>query len=148
MQPWAFMVGFRGDVVYANIYSTLVEFNQLWAKTAPVLFLAISRKLTPNGDINKSSSYDLGQSVAMLSVQATAEGLYVHQMGGFNAEKAAALLNVPEEFEVRVAIALGYLGNPEDLPSNLKSMEYSSRSRKPLGEMVFTGDFGNPAEFI
>jgi nitroreductase len=148
LQPWFFLIGLKEDEVYHSIFSTLAEFNQLWAGTAPILLLAISKKATPRGDLNKSSNYDLGQSVAMLSIQATAEGLYVHQMGGFNSEQAAILLEIPQEYEVNVAIAMGYLGNPEILHPNLKKLEYAERSRRPLEETVFTGKFGNKASFI
>ena len=148
LQPWFFMVGIKGDEVYDKIFSTLAEFNQLWAGTAPVLFLAIKKKTNQKGEINRSSDYDLGQSVAMLSVQAMAESLYIHQMGGFNTERAAVLLDIPDDFEVRVAIALGYKGDAEALHPNLKKMEYTERTRRGLEEFVFTGTFGNKADFI
>ncbi len=147
-QPWFFLAGIKGDEVYSQIFSTLAEFNQLWAGTAPVLFLAIKKKTNPKGEVNRSSDYDLGQAVAMISVQATAESLYVHQMGGFDAERAAILLGIPDDYEVRVAIALGYKGDPELLHPNLKKLEYTARTRRDLEETVFTGKFGQKASFI
>ncbi len=38
LQPWYFMVGFKGDKVYDSIFATLAEFNQLWVVNAPVLW--------------------------------------------------------------------------------------------------------------
>ena len=43
-QPWRFLVGKKGDETYAKILDSLVEFNQAWAKTAPVLMLSAGEK--------------------------------------------------------------------------------------------------------
>ena len=36
-QPWRFFVGRRNSETYEKIFSTLMELNQQWARTAPVL---------------------------------------------------------------------------------------------------------------
>lgn len=144
-QPWRFVVGMNNDETYKKIFDTLVEFNQLWAKTAPVLMLAIgnTRSSKDPSKPNKIFKYDVGQAVAHLTFQATADGLYVHQMGGFDTKKAAEAFNVPDEFEVLTAIAAGYIGDPEVLHPNLKKMEYNARERQALEKMVFAGRFGD-----
>ena len=43
-QPWRFFVGRRGDATYQKIFDSLVEFNQQWAKSAPVLILSVASK--------------------------------------------------------------------------------------------------------
>jgi nitroreductase len=148
LQPWLFIVGFLGDNNYDAIFSTLVEFNQLWAKTAPVLMLAIGKETNSKGEPNSSYRYDVGQAVAYLTMQAMNENIFVHQMGGFDKELAEQLLGVPENYKVITVIALGYLGDPEVLHENLKRLEYAPRVRKPLHEFVFTGKFGEKANFI
>lgn len=148
LQPWSFLLGFKGDEVFEGIYSTLVEFNQLWAGKAPVLGLALGNTVNPKGEKNSSYLYDLGAAMALLSIQATHEGVYVHQMGGFDKEKAAQLFGIPNEYEVFSAFTLGYAGNPEELHPNLKKLEYTPRSRKDSGEFVFTGKFGQKAFFL
>jgi nitroreductase len=42
-QPWRFLVGRRGDETYQKIFNALVEFNQNWARSAPVLILAVAK---------------------------------------------------------------------------------------------------------
>jgi nitroreductase len=148
IQPWHFLVGYQEDEVYSKIFSTLVKFNQLWAQTAPVLVLAISKMINSKGEKNTSRNYDLGQAVAFLTLQATAEGLYVHQMGGFDTALAASQLGIPDDYEVRIVIAIGYRGDPELLHPNLKKLEYTERSRRPLEEIVFSGKFGEKAVFL
>ncbi|HEX7410568.1 MAG TPA: nitroreductase family protein [Bacteroidales bacterium] len=148
LQPWSFIVGFLGDETYKAIYSSLVEFNQLWTITAPVLFVSVGKETNVKGGPNDYYKYDVGQSLAYLSLQAMAEGIYVHQMAGIDKELAGRLLEVPENYKVITAIALGYPGDPEVLHENLKRLEYAPRVRKPLDEFVFTGKFGEKANFI
>jgi nitroreductase len=148
LQPWYFLVGIKGDEVYDKILETLVEFNQLWAIHAPLLALAISKITNQRGEPNKSYAYDLGQAVATLSLQAISEGIYTHQMGGFNAIKAASVFEIPDEYKVMVVFALGYLGDIETLHHKLQKLEISPRMRRSTGESVFTGSFGNKADFL
>ena len=148
LQPWFFLVGLKGDEVYQNIFDTLVEFNKLWVINAPVLVLAIAKTTNANGELNKHYAYDLGQSVAMLSLQAMAEGIYIHQMGGFDATVAALTLQIPEDHKVMVAFTLGYLGDVGLLHPNLQKLEMSPRYRRSSGESVFTGSFGHKADFL
>jgi len=148
LQPWYFLVGFKGDDVYSRIFSTLVEFNQLWAGNAPILSVAISKTTNARGEPNVYHAYDLGQAMAMLSIQSTHEGVYVHQMGGFNATEAERLLDIPEGYRVMTAFTLGYLGNEEGLHLNLQKLELSPRTRRPVGESVFTKAFGQKACFL
>jgi len=147
-QPWYFLVGFKGDEVYQKVFEALVEFNQLWAGNAPVLVLAIAKTTNPHGDINKSYAYDLGQAVATLSLQAMSEGVYTHQMGGFDAEAAAQSFEIPDEYKIRVVFTLGYLGDVETLHHKLQHLEMNPRTRRPIRESVFTGAFGHKADFL
>ncbi|HMM12385.1 MAG TPA: nitroreductase family protein [Bacteroidales bacterium] len=149
-QPWRFIVGFKGDEVYDKIFSTLVEFNRLWAGTAPVLFLAIAKTSSGKNPekMNKAATYDLGQAMAYLTLQAMNEGLYVHQMGGFDVEMAGELFDLPVDYKVVTANTIGYIGNPDMLHPNLKVMENSPRERKPLSAFVFGQSLGQPASFL
>src|SRR6201992_3377851 len=42
-QPWRFLVGHKGDETHTKIFDSLVEFNQAWAKAAPVLILTVAK---------------------------------------------------------------------------------------------------------
>jgi len=148
LQPWYFLVGFKGDHVYQKILDTLVEFNQLWAVSAPILVLAISKTTNARGDQSRTYAYDLGQAVATLSLQAISEGLYTHQMGGFDSSVVSVALEIPDDYKVLVVFAIGYLGDTEILPPNLHKLEMSPRTRRPIAETVFTESFGNKAHFL
>jgi len=147
-QPWFFIIGHKGDDTYKKIQSTLVEFNQLWAPTAPVLLLAIAKTTNHKGAPNISAHYDLGQSVAYLSLQATAERLFIHQMGGFDADEAKKLFQIPSDYAVATAIAIGYIGDPEMLHENLKKSEVLPRERRKAADSVFSDKFGQSSDIF
>ena len=112
-QPWSFLVATRENPEeYHRLLGTLIEFNQQWAGQAPVLVLAVAKlALERDGRTNRHSYYDLGQAVADLTVQAMAEGLFVHQMGGFDAAKARQLFHIPEGYEPVTVMAIGCVGD-------------------------------------
>jgi len=148
LQPWYFLLGYKRDTVFENIAGSLVEFNKLWALEAPILVLAIAKTTSSRGEFNATHAYDLGQAVAMLSLQAMYEGVYTHQMAGFNASEVTRSLEIPEDYKVLVVFALGYLGNAELLHPNLRKLEISPRTRRSASETVFTGSFGHKADFL
>jgi hypothetical protein len=91
---------------------------------------------TPEGKALSHSVYDLGQAVAHLSVQATAENIVVHQMGGFDADALGTALGLGSTHRVITVMTLGTQGDPADLPENLQEREAAPRVRKPLGDVV------------
>jgi nitroreductase len=144
-QPWRFIVATRDDPeAFERLLSVLVDGNRQWAKNAPVLTISVAKLDFSNGSPNRHAFHDVGQAAAYLTVQATALGLAVHQMGGFDAQRTRELLRIPEGYEPVAAIALGYPGDPEDLPEPLRSRQNGPRSRKPLEELVFAGDWDQP----
>lgn len=146
-QPWRFLVGRRGDEAYRRIYDSLVEFNQKWAASAPVLILSLARKTyARNGDANYHALHDTGAASAYLALEATALGMHAHSMGGFDHAKARKLFGVPEEFDMGAVIAVGHLGDPDQLEGSMKERELAPRERKPLEEIVF-GMWEEPARF-
>ena len=145
IQPWYFIVGLKGDDTYEHITRTLVEFNLLWATSAPMLFVAVAGKTGKKGEINVAAQYDLGQSVAHLTFQAMAEGLYVHQMGGFDPLLAKTLFDIPDTHEALTVVAVGYIGKPESLHKNLVASETAPRERRKAKDSVFSGKFNTPS---
>lgn len=144
-QPWAFVVATREETAnFARLLGCLVEFNQTWAKSASVLALAVAQlNFSHNQQPNRHAWYDLGLAVANLTLQATAEGLFVHQMGGFNPAQARAEFRIPEGWEPVAALAIGYLGDPNQLPVNLRERELAPSQRKPRASCVFRGSWGD-----
>ena len=142
-QPWRFIYATKEDAeAYGRLLECLVEANQVWARNAPVLFLSVAKTTYDfNGSANKHAWHDVGMATANLVLQATDLGLHVHLMGGFNSDKALEVLSIPEGFEPVTMGAIGYVGDPEALPEQLKARELAPRQRKPLSELVFTGNW-------
>lgn len=148
-QPWRFIVGIKGDGTWDRICETLVEWNRQWACKAPVLILNIGKKTHEyNGKNNVTFKYDTGQAVAMMVTEAVNQGLFSHQMSGFDAEKAAELFDIPDDYQAISVTAVGYYGNAEDLPEDMYKSEMEERKRKSLKELVFSGKFGEQSEWV
>jgi nitroreductase len=142
-QPWRFIYATKDYVErYDQLLSCLVEFNQLWAKTAPVIIMALaSKKFLQQQKVNHYARYDLGLAIGNMSVQATSMDLYLHQMAGFNSDKAREMFEIPDDFDIVSMIALGYLGDPMQLPENIREMESKKRVRRSLDQIVFDGNW-------
>jgi nitroreductase len=149
-QPWAFIVATKEEPEnFAKALSTLVEFNQVWAKYAPVLVIAVSEmEFARNQHPNRNAFYDTGAAVAHLTSEATARGLFVHQMAGFDPHKAIELFHIPKGWEPIAAFVIGYEGDPKNLPDQLRERELAPRSRKPIKEFVMSSEWGRPATFL
>jgi nitroreductase len=149
-QPWAYLVATRDNAAeFENMVSVLVEFNANWARNAPVLALAVSeRNFAKNNVPNRNAHYDTGAASALLSVEATARGLCVHQMAGFDPDQAREAFNIPEGWDAIAAIAIGYPGDPAALTQPYIDRESAPRTRKPIREFVMTGQWGHTATFL
>jgi nitroreductase len=138
-QPWIFIVTYHGTDEFARLGECLMEGNS-WAKGAAVLALAVARMtFAKNGQPNRFGMYDTGMAVANLLAQAVAEGLSVHQMAGYDAEKARAVFALPESQEPAAMMAIGYYGDRDSLPEKQKLREEAPRKRKPQSEFVIWG---------
>jgi nitroreductase len=149
-QPWAYIVATKEDGAnFEKILATLVEANARWAKNASALAIAVVKlAFAKNNAPNRTAFYDTGAASAWLSVEATANGLAVHQMAGFDPEKARQAFAIPAGWEAIAAIAIGYPGDPETLPQPLKDRELAPRTRKPMSEFVMAGTWGHTAPFV
>ena len=97
-----------------------------------------------DGKPNRHAFHDTGLAVENLILQATAHGLIVHQMAGFDVEKARADLSIPSGCEPVAMIAIGYPGDPAVLSERLQERELRPRSRRPIREWAFLGQWGTP----
>jgi nitroreductase len=147
-QPWRFLVARRSDpAAYEKILNLLVPANQAWAKTAPVLLImAAKRTFSHSGAPNRFGLHDAGQALAQLFLQATALGLHAHGMAGFDAERARKELEIPDDYDLAAAAALGYLAPPDQLTEKYREIEAAKRTRKPLNEIVFGAHWNEPLQ--
>jgi nitroreductase len=144
-QPWRYLVWDRMQDAgnWQRAFACLGEFNQGWAGKAPVLMLALAdTQFNHNNQANRWGGYDTGAASMSLCVQATAMGMMVHQMGGFDGEKAQKEFSIPERFTPMAMIAVGYQLAAADIPADMREREHAARQRRPLGEVAFSGAWG------
>jgi len=135
-QPWRFIVARRGTEAFDTIVANLAGFNTVWAGSAAVLIVAAAEVVDEEGAERRWATYDLGQAVAHLTIQAHHDGLHAHQMGGFDAEALREAFQLGERFVPVSVTALGVLGDAETLPEPLRTREAAPRTRRPLDEIV------------
>ena len=147
-QPWRFLIFDRhaDPAAWQRAFDCLVESNRAWAGEAPLLLLATADSQFADGRANRWSQYDTGAAVMSLSVQATALGLMVHQMGGFDAGRARAEFAVPATFDCLTMLTVGYQLPLDQIPEALKERELAPRSRREVGESFFAGAWGQAVE--
>jgi nitroreductase len=139
MQPWRLAWALRGEPAFDRILATLAAGNQVWAHRAGALLIGCAVLARPNGAPNRHAAHDLGQALAQLAVQATADGIVLHMMGGFDVAAARVALAVPEGIEPYTAVALGWPGDPALLDEPLRTRETAPRERLPLSEIAPRG---------
>jgi nitroreductase len=142
-QPWAYIYATADQSeLWNRIFGALNDTNKIWAKEAPLLVVSLARKFySKNERLNNSAKYDVGAANAFLTLQATHLGLNVHQMGGFDHTTLRENLHVPENFDIGVVMAIGYPGQPEQLPTHLQERELSPRLRHLQNEFVKNNTF-------
>ncbi|AZZ49971.1 nitroreductase [Rathayibacter rathayi] len=136
-QPWRFIVARRGSDEFDRIVATLAGFNGAWAGSAAVLVVALAETVDSEGKPRPWAVYDLGQSIAHLSVQAHHEGLHVHQMAGFDNDAVRTAFGVDERFDPVTIAAVGVAAEADALSNEtLRERETAPRTRLPLEELV------------
>jgi nitroreductase len=139
-QPWRFIYAYKDAPAFHQLLQTAVEFNQQWAKNASALMVSVAKmSFDHNGQPNAHAWHDVGMAMQNLAIQATELGVMIHQMAGFDAQKAKKIFNIPDGYEIVALVAIGYPGPKESLPESLRKMEDAPRTRKPIEEIAFEG---------
>jgi nitroreductase len=146
-QPWRFLVWNKqaDESAWQQAFDCLADSNKTWVKYAPVLMLVCADTLFGhNQQPNRWGQYDTGAAAENLCLQASSMGLAAHQMGGFNSDLAREKFNIPAQYTPMAMLCVGYVGDPNQLPDDLKAREMAERKRKALGELFFDGAWEKP----
>jgi nitroreductase len=141
-QPWRFLVTRRGEAAFDRLLGVLNPGNRTWAHAAGALLLVAARTTGADGRTLPWALYDTGQAVAALSVQASHEGLSVHQMGGFDAEAARTAFALDAALSPLVVVAVGRHDPAADLPESVATREVAPRVREPLTSLLLDAPGG------
>ncbi len=148
-EPWRYLIWDRthDPQGWQKAFECLSENNKKWVKNVPLLMLSCAGSIFQHsGKPNRWTQHDTGMASLSIALQAIELGLIVHQMGGFDVEKARAAFTIPAEYTPMAMIAIGYQAEPDILDEDTKAKELRSRARKPLGERFFEGGWGAPVK--
>jgi nitroreductase len=135
-QPWRFIVTRRGTSEFGSVYASLRDFNKGWAGDASALVVALAQTTAEDGATMHFAQYDTGQAIAHFTVQAHAEGLATHQMGGFDRAAIKAAFDVPENVAPLTVIAVGSFGAAEAASEDVLARENAPRTRRSAADSV------------
>ena len=143
-QPWRYIVFTNANPErLKKAQSVLKEINN-YAKRAPILICAITKKIySDNASPNRLHFHDLGGANENMFLEAFNQGLIMHEMGGFDVQRAKEIFDVPNDYEIGIMIAIGYQDAYHVLPERLRHKSFTPRERKPLSEIVFIEKIGN-----
>lgn len=146
-EPWRYLVWdrTRDPEGWQKAFDCLSDSNKKWVKNVPLLMLSCAGSIFgATGKPNRWTQHDTGAASVSMALQAVALGLIIHQMGGYDAEKARAAFAIPAEYTPMAMIALGYQAEPDILDEETKAKELRPRARKPITERFFEGGWGKP----
>ncbi len=146
-QPWRYIIfSIDNPVKLMEAQSVLLESNS-YAKRAPILICAIAKKNYSEGEkYNRLHFHDLGAANENMFLEAFNQGLIMHEMGGFDVQKAVEVFKIPEDYEIGIMIAIGYQDKHSVLPERFREKAYSPRVRRKLSEIAYVEDIGNNLE--
>lgn len=139
-QPWRMIVARRGSAAHQQVVNALMGFNQAWAPDAGALVVVLAETATAEGEARPWALYDAGQAAAHFTVQAHAEGLATHQMGGFVADDLHTAFDIDRRFQPVTVIAVGALGDVDAAEESLRQRELAPRVRRSVEESLLVDD--------
>lgn len=143
-EPWRYLIFDKQSQPQAweQAFACLDPSNQVWVQHAPLLMLAtVVTTFKHNGQFNPWAAYDCGAASENICLQAVTMGLIVHQMGGFDADKAKAQFNIPDDITCLSMLAIGYQTTADILPDDYKARELAPRQRQPIPLHFFAGEW-------
>ena len=146
-EPWRFLMWNRATDAprWQTAFDCLSDNNKKWVRNAPLLFLSCAGSVFEhNGKPNRWGQHDTGMAALSLALEAVAQGLAAHQMGGFDADKARAAFAIPADYTPMAMIAVGYQAEPDVLDEETRAKELKPRGRKAIGERFYAGEWGKP----
>ena len=95
---------------------------------------------------NRLHFQDLGAANENIFLEASNQGLIMHEIGGFDVQRAIEVFKIPEDLDIGMMIAIGYQENHSVLPESFLENANSPRDRKKLSEILFVEEIGKSLE--
>jgi hypothetical protein len=118
------------NILQSSLKQLLVQANLFMTKKATSV-------------VEKTQIPSSGNKHENIFLEAFNQGLIMHEMGGFDVQKAREVFNIPEDFEAGIMIAIGYQDIHQVLPESLRQKAHLPRERKPISEFAFLEELDN-----
>jgi nitroreductase len=114
-QPWSFVTARRGDDLHQRLVPLLTASSRRWGPEASLLVVNVCHRYVEDTDWDSSefAEYDLGQSVAHMTLQALSMDLSARQFRAFDRDAVQRELGLPAHW---VAMTMTAIGRPAGLP--------------------------------
>lgn len=141
-QPWRVVVSDGQTLLPA-----LSKGNAAWAYKAPVAFV-IAGLPVEGMPPERADNYffDLGLATENLLLQATLLGYAMEPTGGWKEDEVKKICKIPDQARVLCIVFVGHEGSLDDLDEVSRAKELVPRTRKPLNEIAFRGEWGKSWE--
>src|SRR3954451_17529012 len=112
-QPWSFVSARRGDDLHQLLVPLLAASSRRWVPQAALLVVNVCHRYVEGTDWDSSefAEYDLGQSVAYMTLHAHSMGLSARQFRAFDREAVQQELVLPAHW---VAMTMTAIGRPAE----------------------------------
>ncbi len=145
-QPWKFIF-VHNEKKLDEMFTTLSSGNKTWATKASMIIVVFGKKeddciIYTENEERAYYLFDIGQSVAYLTLQATELGYVAHPIAGYNSKLVREVLSIPISYDVVTLIIIGKK-NPsnENLSEKQLKTELERPTRVPLDKIVFHNEF-------
>ena len=138
-QPWAFIVARRGDETHARIVAHLAGSSARWAPDASVLIGNVTHRFVEdtNWEYSEFSLYDLGQAVALMTLQAHARGLSARQFRAFDQPGLHAEFEIPDHWQLATITAFGLAAPATEVQAAARTRSNAARERRGRDELLW-----------
>ena len=142
-QPWRITLVRDGDT-RDDLNEAMNSGNRVWAKNAPLVVVFATDVPNPERPNHGAKlMLDVGFAGQNMMLEATHLGLQTHGIGGWDQGKVKAALNIPEGNAVCFLLMIGYSGDVNDLPEDVRPKETRDRVRNDVRDNFFDGTFGS-----
>jgi nitroreductase len=137
-QPWRIITVTQEDQL--NSLKESLMAGNYWGKSAPAISAFVTNPAWSMSMGGRDLAYfELGMAAMSYQLQAVQEGLYVHPILGFDADKGKDILNLPKDSVLEILMIVGYPGDITSLNEKHQEIERGVRERMPLNQ-VFNWD--------
>ncbi|MBT6683118.1 MAG: hypothetical protein HOB07_13840 [Chloroflexi bacterium] len=142
-QPWRITL-VRDGSSRADLNEAMAAGNKVWAQNAPLVVVFATNAPDPERPNSAAKKMlDVGFAGQNMMLEATHQGLRTHAIGGWDEGKVKAAIGVPDDHNVCSLLMIGYGGDVNDLPEDVRPKETRDRVRNDVGDHFFDGNFGS-----